>query len=263
LGQTSHVIDEYGESFAEVYDRWYPRHEVATSVTAALVPSGGRRLLELGVGTGALAIPLATAGWDVTGVDASPSMLAVLEGKLNEEKLPAEQRGLVVTATLGDAADPSTWPAGRYDVVLAAWNLVTNLADRAAQAAMFRGAADVLAPDGRVVVESFVPAPPPRRERRVAIGSAEGSTVVHIHTDADPSTSTVVGRHVELAGGTRTDPPRVAVRTWRLCWISPLELDELAGATGLELVARHEDWSGTPFAPSDSSQHVSWYRRHV
>jgi SAM-dependent methyltransferase len=261
LGQTSHVIDEYGESFAEVYDRWYPRHEAARSITEALVPSRGGRLLELGIGTGALAIPLASAGWDVTGIDASPSMLERFEVKRRRET--GRQGGLALTAALGDAADPSTWPAGPYDVVLAAWNLVTNLADRAAQAAMIRGAAGALAHGGRLVVETFVPAPPARRERRVAIGSPDAGTVVRIHTDADPSTSTVVGRHVELAGGTRTDPPRVAVRTWRLCWISPLELDELAGATGLELVARHEDWSGTPFAPSDSSQHVSWYRRHV
>ncbi len=246
------MIDEYGESFAEVYDRWYPRDEVARSVTDALAPVGGRCLLELGVGTGALAIPLAAAGWEVTGVDASPSMLAVLE-----RKLVAEQRAVGVTATLGDAADPSTWPPGRYDVVLAAWNLVTNLADRAAQAAMFRGAAGVMADHGRLVVESFVPAPPPRRERRVAIGSPEAGTVVRIHTDADPSTSTVVGRHVELSDGS------VALRTWRLCWIAPRELDDLARDAGLELVGRHEDWDGTAFAPSDSSQHVSWYRRRV
>jgi SAM-dependent methyltransferase len=252
LGQTSDVIDEYGESFAEVYDRWYPRHEVATAITDALVPSGRRRLLELGVGTGALAIPLAAAGWEVTGVDSSSSMLELFEAKRRAGT--GSERRLEVTATLGDAADPATWPPGPFDVVLAAWNLVTNLADRAAQASLFRGAADAMAPEGRLVVESFVPSPPPRRERRVAVGSPHAGSSVRIHTDADPATTSVVGRHVELASGS------VTVRTWRLCWITTSELDELARDAGLVLCERHEDWRGTAFEPLDSSHHVSWYR---
>ena len=81
MRQTAHVIDEYGESFAEVYDRWYPRDEVARSVTDALAPVGGRCLLELGVGTGALAIPLAAAGWEVTG----RRRLAVDAGRVGEK----------------------------------------------------------------------------------------------------------------------------------------------------------------------------------
>jgi hypothetical protein len=165
-----------------------------------------------------------------------------------------EPRHLEVTATIGDAADPTTWPQGNFDVVLAAWNLVTNLADRKAQASMLRGAAAALAPGGRLVVESFVPSPPPRRERRVAVGSPHAGTTVHIHTDADPSTTSVVGRHVELANGS------VTVRTWRLCWITTSELDDLARDAGLELCERHEDWRGAPFEPLDSSHHVSWYR---
>jgi SAM-dependent methyltransferase len=256
LGQTSHVIDEYGESFAEVYDRWYPRHDVATAITGALVPSGGRRLLELGVGTGALALPLATAGWDVTGVDSSPSMLEVFEAKRRAAHDGHDARdGPGPTAYLGDAADPSTWRPGPYDVVLAAWNLVTNLADRDAQAAMFRGATAALDDDGRLIVEAFVPAPPPRRERRLSVGASHDGATVRIHSDADPATATVVGRHVELADGV------VSVRTWRLCWITPAELDDLARDAGLVLVARHEDWSGAPFEPLDSSHHVSWYAR--
>jgi SAM-dependent methyltransferase len=245
------VIDEYGESFADVYDRWYPRHEIATAIIGALVPSGGRRLLELGVGTGALAIPLAMAGWDVTGVDSSPSMLELFEAK---RRAGSGSHWLGATATIGDAADPTTWPPGPFDVVLAAWNLVTNLADRAAQASMFRGAADAMAPEGRFVVESFVPSTPPRRERRVAVGSPQAGTTVRIHTDADPETTSVVGRHVELADDS------VTVRTWRLCWITTTELDDLARDAGLRLCERYEDWRGTPFEPLDSSHHVSWYR---
>jgi hypothetical protein len=140
-------------------------------------------------------------------------------------------------------------------VVLAAWNLVTNLAHRDAQAAMFGGSAGVLADGGRLIVEAFVPAPPERRERRLSMGTSHDGATVRIHTDADPAAATVVGRHVELADGA------VSVRTWRLCWITPAELDGLARDAGLVLAARHEDWSGAPFAPLDSSHHVSWYRQ--
>jgi SAM-dependent methyltransferase len=253
VGQTSDVIEEYGESFADVYDRWYPRDDAATQVVDALGPLRGGRLLELGVGTGALAVPLSADGWDVIGVDSSPSMLAAFDAKIDHAVTATGQGSLA--AVHGDASDPSTWPHGPFDVVLAAWNLVTNLADRDAQAAMFRGAAAVLGHGGRMVVEAFVPAAPPRRERRVSAGAAHDGATVRIHSDADPTTATVVGRHVELLDGT------VSVRTWRLCWISPDELDELAVRAGLTLEARHEDWSGAPFEPFDSSHHVSWYGR--
>jgi SAM-dependent methyltransferase len=201
-------------------------------------------VLELGVGTGALALALAAAGWDVTGLDASSAMLSALEAKA---------RGRAVRGVLGDAGDPTTWPTGPFDVVLAAWNLITNLDDRRAQAAMCRGAAAVLAPGGTVVVEAFVPAPPPRRERRVSLGSVD--RMVRIHTDADPARGIVDGRHVELGD------EGVVVRGWRLCWIRPEELDELAAAAGLVLEARHAGWRSEPFVADESASHVSRYRR--
>jgi hypothetical protein len=177
-------------------------------------------------------------------------MLEVLAGKLTAGGVSRLDAGL------GDAGDPSTWPRGGFSVVLAAWNLVTNLGDRDAQRAMFEGAAAALDDDGTFVVEAFVPSPPPRRERRVTPGLASTTgTLVRIHTDADPVDGTVTGRHVEMAGG------RVRVRPWRLCWIAPDQLDQLALAAGLTLRRRDEDWAGSPFEPLDSSHHVSWYCR--
>jgi SAM-dependent methyltransferase len=248
---------QYGDAFADVYDDWYDRGPAAGSVVAGLRPfrdrivaSGGTpSVLELGVGTGALAIALATDGWTVTGIDASTAMLEVLAAKLGGVG------GLHVEAALGDAGDPRTWPARRYSVVLSAWNLVTNLPSRDAQRAMFDGTASALEEGGTFVVEAFVPSPPPRRERRVTPGVASvDGTLVRIHTDADPLERSVTGRHVEMADG------RVHVRPWRLCWIAPDELDELATAAGLTLARRDEDWSGTPFESLESSHHVSWYR---
>lgn len=245
--ETTTSTDAYGESFADVYDDWYPSDDRARSVVAALEamqPDSGGRLLELGVGTGALAMALAGAGWAVAGIDSSTAMLAALDAK---------RPPVGLTASLGDAGEPDTWPEGPYDVVLAAWNLLTNLPDRTAQRALVRGAARTLAPDGRLVVETFVPSPPPRRERRVSAGDA--GSWVRVHTDADPTTGVIEGRHVELRDGS------VVVRPWRVCWLTVEELDRMAGAEGLELIDRREDWHGAPFVADESATHVSSYQR--
>ncbi len=245
------AADAYGESFADVYDEWYPSAPRAEAVVAALEPlrsprHTGRadgRVLELGVGTGVLAAALAHAGWEVVGIDSSAAMLAAFEAKGGTEG---------VTTVLADASAPETWPAGPFAVVLAAWNLVTNLVDRDAQQRLLEGAARVLGVDGRLVVEAFVPLPPARRERRVAVGAA--GPEVRVHTDADPATGVIEGRHIELRDGS------VVVRPWRICWLGVTELDRMAASHGLELEARHEGWEGQPFVADESATHVSWYR---
>jgi SAM-dependent methyltransferase len=259
------AADAYGESFAAVYDEWYPSEARAAAVVTAIdglrppttsagaAPAG--RVLELGIGTGVLALALARAGWEVVGIDSSRAMLDALRAKG-----PAP----TVTATIGDAGDPTTWPTGPFDVVLAAWNLITNLADRDEQRALLRGAADALAPHGQLALEAFVPLPPPRRERRVAFGAVgDASTTpgrvpsgawVRVHTDADPATTTIEGRHVELRDGA------VVVRPWRVCWIGVAELDAMAATAGLEVFERTEDWSGSAFVADQSPGHVTRYR---
>jgi SAM-dependent methyltransferase len=241
------VIDEYGESFADVYDQWYPREAAAVEVVGALPAPPGGHLLEVGVGTGALAFALAAEGWEVTGIDSSAAMLERFEAK----RVPAT----TAQAVRADAGDPSSWPPGPFHVVLAAWNVVTNLWDRDAQRAMFAGAADVLVAGGRLVVEAFVPAAPVRRERRVTTSVASSGDLVRVHTDVDPRAGIVAGRHVEFSAD------RVTVRPWRLCWATPDELDEMAEVAGFVLRARHADWAGAPYERLDSDHHVSWYVR--
>ena len=115
----------YGDAFADVYDDWYAGitdAEQTADVVAALA-APGRRVLELAVGTGRLAVPLAARGSTVTGVDASAAML---------ERLRARDVGATVAVTLGDMVDDL--PAGPFDVALIAYNSLFNLesAERAA-----------------------------------------------------------------------------------------------------------------------------------
>ena len=238
----------YGRSFADVYDEWYPADaetDVAVARIARVCPPGGS-ILELGVGTGRLALPLVAAGFDVAGIDASAEML---------EGLAAKPDGDRVRAVLGDVGEPEDWPEGPFDVVVAACNLVFNLTDEAAQRRCIHAAAQVLAPGGQVVVEAFLPAPIEQRERRLEVKEVTASAVVLIATDADPDSGTVTGQHIELVDG---EPVRL--RPWRIRVADPAELDRHAADAGLVLVERRADWGDAPFDP-DGAGHVSWYGR--
>jgi SAM-dependent methyltransferase len=237
----------YGRSFADVYDDWYPDDD-ATAAAVALVVGlcgAGGRVLELGVGTGRLALPLAAAGLEVTGLDASPEMLERLRDK--------DPDGSVRTVT-GDVGDAAAWPEGPFDVVLAACNLICNLADAGDQEACVRTSASRLRPGGRLVVEAFVPAPL-QAGRHVEVTEVRGDVVVMIATESDPTTGVVTAQHVELRDGAP-----VRLRPWRIRVASPAEIDTWAARAGLECEERHADWSGSAFDPVGASQ-VTLYRR--
>ncbi len=242
----------YGRSFADVYDDWYPAGASTVDAVDRLDALVGRRpadVLELGVGTGRLALPLAQRGHRVTGADASPDMLALLAAK------PVSSEGSV-TGVLADVARREDWPSGPFDLVLAAFNMVFNVTDAAAQASLFASAFDVLGPGGSFVVECFVPAPPaPGAGRLLELRSVELDRVVLIATESDPDTAVVTGQHVELRDG---EPVRL--RPWRIRAVPPAEVDAWACAAGFTVAARWSDWRATPF-DADSAAHVSVYRR--
>lgn len=251
----------YGRSFADVYDEWYP----ADATTGACVrflselAGPGGSVLELGVGTGRLALPLATSGHDVTGIDSSEAMLAELRDK--------DPRGLVRTVlgdiagdmagdraghTAGDRAGGAGLPSNSFAVVAAVCNLICNVVDPTAQAACIAAAARSLRPGGHLVVEAFEPAPLVAGAQ-LAASEVRGDAVVLIATDTDPATRIVTGQHVELRDG---EPVRL--RPWRIRVTTPEEIDRWATAAGLEPVERLRSW-GVDGPPSDGL--VSLYRR--
>ena len=246
----------YGRGFADVYDDWYPPDPSTAAAVRNLMAlmrrsdrsdrsQAPRRLLELGVGTGRLALPLARAGISVTGLDSSTEMLDRLRAKDPQGR---------IASVLGDVAEPADWPEGPFDVVLAACNLICNLADADEQRRCVATAADRLAPGGHLVVEAFVPAPL-QTGRHLEVAEFRLDAVVMIATEADPGTGVVSGRHIELR-----DHQPVRVRPWRIRGATAGEIDSWAEAAGLALFGRFADWEDAPYDPDGSTQ-VSSYRR--
>lgn len=244
----------YGDGFADVYDRWYPADratDAAVERCSELAGPGGR-VLELGVGTGRLAVPLARAGHPVVGLDSSEKMLERLAERA--DSLPP---GVLRTQRLDLASDDS-WPPGPFEVVVAAFNLVCNLVDPTQQAALFRRAAAALAQGGHLVVESFIAAPVQRRERHLELREVGPHGVVLIASDTDPDGGIVTGAHVELRDG---EPVRL--RPWQLRITTPEELDDWAAAAGFELAAVWADWDRSVLparGAADAVSRVACYR---
>ena len=241
--------ESYGEAFADVYDEWYADVSDTEGTVAHLAAlAAGRRVLELGIGTGRLALPLAATGVAVSGIDASPAMVA---------RLAAKPGGEAIEVTVGDMADVEAIapPLGtRFGVVFAAFNTLFNLTDVTARQRCLRGVAARLAPDGRLVVEANVFDPDPDPRAAVTVRSMEPGRVVLSVSQADPAGQTVTGQFVDL-----TDGAPVRLRHWSLCYASPGQLDELAAGAGLVLDERWGGWRGEPFTEA-SPLHVSSYR---
>ena len=250
-----HDPSRYGEAFADVYDDWYADTFDTEGAAATLTAlAGAGPVLELGVGTGRLALPLAEAGLTVVGLDASPAMferLAAKPGAAGVHTVLADMAEVGPAVSVAGAGIPATG----YGLVFSAYNTFLNLDTEDAQRRCLAGCAALLAPDGAVVIEAYVPAPPedvPRTSLDVARVTTDA--VVLTATEHDPVAQVVTGQHVELRDGT------VRLRPWRVRYLTPEQLDALAAAAGLVLTARHQDWRGTPF-DDDSGTHVSVYHR--
>ncbi len=235
----------YGDGFADVYDEWYGDvTDVDATVTcmSALVGPGGR-VLELGVGTGRLALPLVDAGLRVTGIDASRAML---------EQLTRRDPGQRVEAIEGDMVEDL--PAGPFDGALVAYNTLFNLLDDGAQQRCFAAVADRLVPGGAFVVEAFVPDTERAGGSDVSVRTMTVDQVVLSVSNHSPGEQRTSGQFVEFSedGGVR-------LRPWMVRWATPEQLDTMASAAGFEVESRWSTMRGDPFT-DDSAQHITVYR---
>lgn len=237
----------YGDAFADVYDEWYTdvTDVAATTDRVRSLAGTAGRVLELGVGTGRLAVPLARAGLEVTGIDSSAPMLERLAARCADE-------GVEVTAVRGNMANDL--PPGPFDVVLVAYNTLFNLLDDGAQAACFRAVADRLAPDGAFVVEAAVPDDDGVPATDVALRTMSTERVVLSVSDHRPGERRTWGQFVELSesGGVR-------LRPWSIRWSTPAELDAMAESVGLTVAERLRSMAGGAF-DDDADTHVTIYR---
>lgn len=239
--------ETYGETFAADYDRWTLDRGIAAGTASAvaflgdLVPEAGRAL-ELGIGTGRIALPLADTGVEVHGIDASPAMIERLRDKPGGEALPV---------TVGDFATVDV--DGEFDLVYAVFNTFFALVDQDAQVRCVANVAAHLADDGRFVVEAFVPDVARfTDDRHVSVQGMELDAVSLEVATHDPVAQRVTSHKVFLsAEGTRLVPVVI-----RYAW--PAELDLMARLAGLELVGRWQNFRQAPFT-AGSRTHVSVY----
>ncbi|MGX1616853.1 class I SAM-dependent methyltransferase [Micromonospora chalcea] len=233
----------FGRQWADTYDG--PGNPDPAPAVDFLAPlAAGGPVLELAVGTGRVALPLAARGLTVEGVEASPEMVAHLRAKPGGADLPV---------TIGDMADVPV--AGPYRLVFLVFNTLFNLVSEERQAACFRNVARVLAPGGAFVIETFVPDPADfDRDEQVQVREVtEDSATIRLHR-YDRAAQTFVRQTVTF------DASGVHLKPFAMRYAWPEQVDELAERAGLRLAERYADWDRSPF-DADSNSHISVYRR--
>ena len=234
----------YGDSFAgEDFEEVFASLPDPEAMIELLAGNAGRGpVLELGIGTGRVARPLAARGIPVDGIDVSDVMLA---------QLRCRARDLPIRAIKSDLADFT--PTRRYPLVFCVWNTFYSLRTSEHQARCFQTVADALLPGGVFVIEVFVPALDHfahGQEVRVREITADSvSLQVSLH---DAHRQTVTSQHVVI----RQDGVRLHPHEIRYAW--PSEIDAMASSAGLRLKDRWAGWRHQPFDRT-AREHVSVY----
>jgi hypothetical protein len=237
--------ETYGERIAGRYDELYAELDPKDAVqTLARLAEGRGPVLELAIGTGRIAVPLAARGVELHGVDVSEAMVARLRGKPGGEAIPV---------TMGNFADVPV--EGRYGVVFIAFNTFFGLTTQEEQVRCFENVAAHLADDGVFVLEAFVPDVTRfDRSQRVSAITVELEEVQLEATSYDPVGQRSTTQQVFLSPrGVELIPVVI-----RFAW--PAELDLMARLAGLTLHERWGGWDRRPFT-ADSERHVSVYGR--
>ncbi|MGQ4616398.1 methyltransferase domain-containing protein [Nocardia sp. R7R-8] len=232
------------DRWADVYDDWHASntpHDAAEFLIKHLPESG--RILELGVGTGRVALEIARRSYPVEGLDISEAMLAQLASKATD---------LPLTASLGDMADIPL--SGRFDLIYCTSSSFFHLADQQRQVACFRSVSEHLAPQGRFVLEAFIPSPE-------LLSPARTMTLRDFTPTALRFSATMVNRYTQRIrfqeATLRPDGIEFLPVEERYCW--PSELDLMAQLAGLEFETRYASYTYEPINHK-ASQHVSIYR---
>ena len=223
------------------WDMFHPE-KIDPVVDFLIARAGSRRALELGIGTGRIALPLAQRGIPVAGIDISRAMVA---------RLAAKPGGENIEVTIGDFAH--TRVSGEFSLVYLVFNTIMNLTSQQAQVDCFRNAASHLASGGCFVIEVAIP-----DLQRIPVGE---TTVVFRSDDTgwgldeyDIATQSQTSHHLDIVDG-RIEQFSIPFR-----YVWPSELDLMAELAGMSLRERYGSWDGDPFT-SDSRQHISVWEK--
>ena len=235
--------DHFGEDVAARYDDsegWmFDRAHIEAVVDFLADLAGNGTALELGIGTGRIALPLAERGVRVHGIDLSEAMVARLRAKPGGDRIPV---------TIGDFATARV--DGTFSLAYLVFNTIMNLTTQGEQVACFENAAAQLEPGGCFVIEVGVPAlqrlPPGETFQPFHFGEN------HVGIDEyDVANQGLVSHHFS-----RTDGETFERSSGPFRYVWPSELDLMARIAGMTLRERYADWDRVPFT-SESTKHVS------
>jgi SAM-dependent methyltransferase len=231
------MTDYFAGDVAERYDKLTAGMPVEP-VVDFLEPLAQGGALELAIGTGRIALPLAERGVRVAGIDFSPDMVAQLRKKTDE-----------IPVSIGDMS--TTTVDGTFSLVYILFNSIFNLRTQELQVACFENAAAHLEPGGVFVVELMVPEVQrlPRGDKFLLFDARPD----HVGFDEfDLVTQGLTSHHYNPERGTYSTFPG------RYIW--PAELDLMARLVGMELRERWADWDRSPFT-AESGKHVSVWQK--
>jgi SAM-dependent methyltransferase len=233
------VAATYDESSADMFDPAVV--EPTIDFLADLTGTG--RALELGIGTGRIALPLAARVVEVHGIELSKAMAARLRAKPGGEGIPV---------TIGDFATAKV--DGTFRLAYLVFNTIMNLTTQAAQVACFRNVAAHLEPGGCFVIEVGVPSlrklPPGETIRAFHVSETRWGI-----DEFDVANQGLISHHFEIIDGGRLE--RLSI-PFRYVW--PAELDLMAEVAGMRLRERWAGWQREPFT-SESIKHVSVWEK--
>jgi len=238
--------DHFGEAVAVRYDERYESlasPDVVSPIVDFLAGVAGEGpALELGIGTGRIALPLAARGVAVRGIDLSEAMV---------ERLRAKPGGAELEVTIGDFA--RTRVEGSFSLVYLVANTIMNLTTQDEQVACFQNAADHLGEGGCFVIEVLVPG-----LQRLPVGERYQPFDVsstHLGFDEiDVVTQRLTSHHFWIDDG----KVQVFSPPFRYAW--PSELDLMARLAGMSLRERWSGWKREPFT-GESGKHVSVWEK--
>jgi len=238
--------DHFGERVAERYDESSPEMfdaEVVDPTVDFLADLAGEgAALELGIGTGRIALPLSQRGIPVHGIDLSGAMVARLRAKPGGDAIPV---------AIGDFA--TTTVEGTFTVAYLVFNTINNLTTQEEQVACFQNVAAHLEPGGCFVIEVGIP-----QLQRLPAGETVRPFDVSPHhlgfDEYDIASQGLISHHYSLVGGVW----EAGSTPFRYVW--PAELDLMARLAGMRLRERWSGWKREPFT-SESRKHVSVWDR--
>jgi SAM-dependent methyltransferase len=238
--------DYFGENVAAQYDESegteFGAAQVARTADFLAGHARGGRALELGIGTGRIALPLAARGVPVSGIDLSAAMV---------RRLREKPGGAGLEVAIGDFATARV--PGRFRLAYLVFNTIMNLTTQDAQVECFRNVAEHLEPGGRFVVEVLVPELRrlPSDQRAVPFQTGPTRWAFDLYHVA---TQEVSSNYIEVVDG------RGSVRSIPFRYVWPAELDLMARIAGLRPLERWADWERTPFG-DESGKHVSVWEK--